>query len=439
MSELPYSICLVEDDEIMGEALADRLGLEGFACDWFRTGRSCEQGLGRRHYDVVICDIQLPDADGEDLFTRLQGAGSPLPPFIFITGYGTVDRAVRLLKMGAQDYLTKPLDIHGLLESVRNLCIRQRPSLGAPTLGVSLDMLQIASMLPRLAEGRGSVLITGESGVGKEKVARALHHQADPEERTPFVAVNCGALTESLIEAELFGHVRGAFTGAVRDKKGCFELANGGSLFLDEIAEMSPVMQVKLLRVIQERRITRVGGEAEIPVDIRLICATHQDLTRLVEEGRFREDLYYRIHVVHVRIPPLRDRPDDILWLARLFLETWAQADGDRRILHRSAEQAMLAYPWPGNIRELKHCLERARILSGDTLLTAQHLFGAGSPAAREVAPGASLSEYLHICERRYIEDGLRAHGGHIIHTANALGISRKNLWEKMKKLGISS
>lgn len=438
MSPASYRICLIEDDEIMGEALADRLALEGYACDWFKTGKSALQSVGRRHYDVAICDIHLPDTDGEELFSRLQAGGTPLPPFIFITGYGTVDRAVRLLKMGAHDYVTKPLDIHALLESVRSLC-SLHPSPGDTILGVSAEIRRIESMLPRLAEGRGSVLITGESGVGKEEVARALHRQADPEGRTPFIAVNCGALTESLIEAELFGHVKGAFTGAVRDKKGCFELANGGTLFLDEIAETSPVMQVKLLRVIQERRITRVGGETDIPIDIRLICATHQNLKKMVEEGAFREDLYYRIHVVHLQIPPLRERTDDILWLARRFLETWAQADGDRRSLQRSAEQALIAHPWPGNVRELKHCLERARILSRNATLTAQDLFGEQVPVTDREATAASLADHLHACEKKYIEDSLQTNDGHIAETATALGISRKNLWEKMKKLGISS
>ena len=437
MNAPTYRVCLLEDDEIMGEALADRFGLEGFGCDWFKTGRALEQAIGRRHYDVVLCDFQLPDTDGEELFTRLQAAGIRLPPFIFITGYGTVDRAVRLLKMGAHDYLTKPLDIHALLESVRGLCNRS-PSPGEATLGVSAEMRHIEAMLPRLAEGRGSVLITGESGVGKEEVTRALHRQSDPEEKTPFVAVNCGALTESLIEAELFGYMKGAFTGASRDKKGCFELANGGTLFLDEIGEMSTSMQVKLLRVIQERKITRVGAETSIPVDIRLICATHQDLKKMVEDGRFREDLYYRIHVVHLHIPPLRERTDDILWLARRFLQNWAQSDGDRRVLHHSAEQAMTTYPWPGNVRELKHCLERARILSRNSLLTAHHLFGEHAPGPERDAAGASLSDYLNTCEKKYIEDSLLANNGHIIETATALGISRKNLWEKMKKLGIS-
>lgn len=438
-TRLPYRICLLEDDEIMGEALSDRLELEGFACDWFKTGKAAEEVLagGHRHFDVALCDICLPDTDGEQLFGRLQAGNAPLPPFIFITGYATVDRAVRLLKMGAHDYLTKPLDIHGLLETLHSLCMRQRPKAGEPTLGVSLEMLQIATTLQRVAQGRGSVLITGESGVGKEEVARALHRAGDPENHTPFVPVNCGALSEGLVEAELFGHVKGAFTGAVRDKKGYFELAEGGTLFLDEIGEMPPTMQVKLLRVIQERKVTRVGGETPIAVDFRLICATHQDLRKMVDDAQFREDLYYRIHVVHLHIPPLRERVDDILWLARRFLEGWGRNDGDRRVLHRSAEQALVQYPWPGNVRELKHCLERARILSPDNVLTAQHLFKDALAAPADATENASLADYLQECERRYIEESLRANAGQITRTASALGISRKNLWEKMKKLGI--
>jgi len=440
MSDPVCRVCLVEDDEIMGEALADRFALEDFACEWFKTGKSALQAIGRKHYDVVICDIQLPDINGEDLFVQLQESGAKLPPFIFATGYGTVDRAVRLLKLGAHDYLTKPLDIHALLETVRGLCKQTRPAAaGVNTLGVSPAMRNIEAMLPRLAKNAGSVLITGESGVGKEQVARALHKVADPEGRLPFVAVNCGALTETLLEAELFGYVKGAFTGAARDKKGVFELADGGTLFLDEIAEMSPTMQVKLLRVIQERKIVRVGGETPISVSIRLICATHQDLKKMVEQGRFREDLYYRIHVIHLFIPPLRERREDILWLATRLLEAWAKETSDRRTLHRSAEKALLDYLWPGNIRELKHCLERACILSRQGPLTAQDLFGETQPVPVEEHGHefASLNDYLHACERQYIEGMLRTNNWRIAETAAELGISRKNLWEKMKKLQI--
>lgn len=221
MTEKPYHICLIEDDLIMGEALSDRLELEDFKCDWFKTGREAMQALTRKHYDAVISDIQLPDINGEDLFVKLKATAVTLPPFVFTTGYGTIDRAVRLLKLGAHDYLTKPLDIRALLEIVKRLCIESRPAIaGKNKLGISSAMRTVESLLPRIAQNSTSVLITGESGVGKEWVARALHHQHDPTGATPFIAVNCGALTETLLESELFGHIRGSFTGAVRDKKG---------------------------------------------------------------------------------------------------------------------------------------------------------------------------------------------------------------------------
>ena len=436
----PYRICLIEDDAIMGEALVDRFALEGFACDWCQTGSAAKKALQGKHYAVAICDIQLPDINGEDLFVQLRAAAADLPPFIFITGYGAVDRAVRLLKLGAHDYLTKPLDIHALLQTVRDLCAHSRPALaGEPTLGISSAMRAIQGMLPRLADTSGSVLITGESGVGKEEVARSLHQLADPEGRLPFVAVNCGALTESLLEAELFGYMKGAFTGAIRDKKGVFEQADGGTLFLDEVGEMSPGMQVKLLRAIQERSITRIGAELPVAVSIRLVCATHQDLKKMVEAGRFREDLYYRIHVIHLHIPPLRERKDDILWLARRLLDVWAEENADHRTLHRTAEKALLDYPWPGNIRELKHCLERACILSRQSSISPDMLFDdmPAVPLEKGPVPGP-LSEYLQSCERKYIEEALRAHAGRIAETAASLGISRKNLWEKMKKLRLA-
>lgn len=439
MNEKPYRICLIEDDLIMGEALSDRLDLEDFECDWFKTGQDALKALSHKRYDAVISDIQLPDINGEELFVQLKATATTLPPFVFTTGYGTIDRAVRLLKLGAHDYLTKPLDIRALLETVKRLCIQSSPAVaGEYNLGISSAMRTMESLLPRIAQNSTSVLITGESGVGKEWVARALHHQHDPAGQTPFIAVNCGALTETLLEAELFGHVRGAFTGAVRDKKGVFELADGGTLFLDEIGEMSPTMQVKLLRAIQERQIVRVGGEAPIPITIRIVCATHQDLKKMVEVGKFREDLYYRIHVIHLHIPPLRERKEDILWLAGRLLNTCPAASGSRT-LHRSAEKALLDYPWPGNIRELKHCLERACILSQQNVLTAELLFDDVPPAPPEQSQGVeSLNGYLHACERKYIEDRLSANGGRIAETAMTLGISRKNLWEKMKKLRIN-
>lgn len=440
MSVPPHRICLIEDDEIMGEALEDRFSLEGFECDWFTTGESARASLGRKRYELVVSDIQLPDMSGEALFETLRIAGIALPPYIFITGYGAIDRAVRLLKLGAEDYLTKPLDLRALIDKARALCERTRPiAVGEPVLGISSAMRSIEAMLQRLAPGNATVLITGESGVGKEEVARALHKISDPEFRRPFIAVNCGALTESLLEAELFGYVKGAYTGALRDKKGYFEQANGGTLFLDEIGDMPLTMQVKLLRAIQERKVVRVGGEMPIPVDMRIICATHQDLKKMVETGEFREDLYYRIHVVDVRIPPLRERKEDILWLAqRLLLEADSSRHGATQYsLTPAAERALTNYPWPGNIRELKHCLERASILSNQAALTPDSLFDE-MPKSTDTSGNESLGEYLNACERRYIEQVLLANAGRIAETAGSLGISRKNLWEKMKKLNMS-
>jgi DNA-binding NtrC family response regulator len=263
-------------------------------------------------------------------------------------------------------------------------------------------------------------------------VARAFHHLAPEGEDAPFVAVNCGAFPEGLLEAELFGHEKGAFTGAVKSRKGVFEQADGGTLFLDEIGDMPLSMQVKLLRVIQERRVTRVGGDKPIPVNLRLISATHQDLKKMVTQGAFREDLYYRLNVIQIHIPALRQRREDILWLARRFL---AEAAPDKRF-SEDAEQALLTHDWPGNVRELKHAVERGAILAAGAQIGVNALFG-GSDEAEE-APSLPLADYVAQSERRYILKMLNEHQGHLGKTAASLCISRKNLWEKMKKLGLS-
>lgn len=439
---MQHRIALIEDDPILGEALSDRLEIEGYACDWFETGAAAIGSLERNRYSVVVSDINLPDTTGEAVFTGLATNGFPLPPFVFITGHGAIDQAVRLLKLGAQDYVTKPFNVAELIGKIRQLCERQSPQSNAESrLGISGAMRYIEGLLPRLAKSRSAVLISGESGVGKEEVARALHRSADPDEKTPFVAVNCGAIPETLIESELFGHQKGAFTGAVRDRAGVFEQADGGTLFLDEIGEMPLSMQVKLLRAIQERSVVPVGGEHAKTVDIRLVCATHRDLRALVEQGSFREDLYYRIHVVHLEIPPLRERQEDILWLAEYFLAERSSASTSPFSLTAEAKRALTAYPWPGNIRELSHLLERATILSPHPQLCADDLFGALRPVVTEASPSVSisLSEHIQACEREYIARVLDECNGHLTSTAAKLGISRKNLWEKMRKLGMSA
>ena len=266
-------------------------------------------------------------------------------------------------------------------------------------------------------------------------------HSLSVRPEAPFIAINCGAISEGLFEAELFGHEKGAFTGAAAARRGVFEQADGGTLFLDEIGEMPLSMQVKLLRVVQERRFVRVGGEQSIKVDLRLICATNRDLKAMVDEGKFREDLYYRINVIQIRIPPLRERREDVLWLAEAFLaECSARHGGENRRLSAAARQILLDYPWPGNVRELKHCFERACILSRASTIRPEDLFEApllGAPAAD--ADARSLNAYLQDCERAYIAGALERNAGQISETAAELGISRKNLWEKMKKLGMSS
>ncbi len=441
---MKHRICLIEDDEILGEALVERFDDEGFCCDWFKEGAAALEALRHTGYSVAVSDIHLPDLTGEALYRKLMdGRSTTLPPFLFITGYGAVDQAVRLLKLGAEDYLTKPFEVAELLAKVNSLCERLISSdTGRVPLGDSASMKAVEATLPRLAASASTVLITGESGVGKEYVARALHQASDPGQEKPFVAVNCGAIPESLIEAELFGYERGAFSGAVRSKRGYFEQADGGSLFLDEIGDMPLGMQVKLLRAIQEQQITRIGSERTTPIGIRLICATHRDLAAMVEEGSFREDLYYRINVVNIQVPPLRERPDDILWHARLFLDRQTTADHTRPYtLHPRAEEALLAYPWPGNIRELRNCLERACVFSQSTVLRPEELFGDAWQRVLACITGEreeSLADYIQQCERDYIRQVLTENEGRITATAAALGISRKTLWDKMRKLGLS-
>ena len=434
------TLCLVEDDQIMGESLVDRFRLEGYAVDWHREAQSAMDAMRKRRYVAVISDVRLPGLGGEDMFARLKEELPALPPFLFITGYGSIDRAVSLLKLGAADYVTKPFDLDEFVEKVRAIALEPARTSGSGyALGLSPSMRRITDTLPRLAEHASTVLISGESGVGKEWVARELHRLAGHD--TPFVAVNCGAIAESLFEAELFGHEKGAFTGAVRTHRGIFEQAAGGTLFLDEIGEMPLPMQVKLLRAIQDRCIVRVGGESPIAVSLRLICASNQDLRSLTEGGRFREDLCYRINVIHLRVPPLRERREDILWFVERFLDDFAREHSTRRRqLSEASEQALLAYPWPGNLRELRHAVERACILWSTETLEPEAFFERDQLEALPTqADVANLNDYLKQCEAGYILQALVQSEWQIGSAAGRLGISRKNLWEKMRKLDIAA
>jgi DNA-binding NtrC family response regulator len=439
-------ICLIEDDPIMGESLTDRFLLEGFDLDWFQRGREALTALDRSSYDAVISDVRLPDFSGEDIFRQANERIVRTPPFIFITAFASVDRAVALLKQGAADYVTKPFDLSELVEKVSGLVghsLVAPPLQGSSSLGVSVAMCQLASVAPRVAARARTVLITGESGTGKEVLARYLHQLACQGTDAPFIAVNCAAIPESLLEDALFGHERGAFTGAERQSRGCFEQAHGGTLFLDEIGDLPAAMQVKLLRAVQERSIQRLGGERPIQIDARVFCATHHELRARVSNGHFREDLYYRISVVELNVPPLRNRPDDILWLARQFLDEQARSAGEApRMMTPSAQAAMLTHAWPGNIRELKNRVERACILGQGIAVSAEDLFA--ERVTHDLAPAdmpglPSLEDFVSQAERSYLQAVLERFGGRIGAAAVALGISRKTLWEKMRRHGLKS
>jgi DNA-binding NtrC family response regulator len=430
-------LLLIEDDEIMGESLARLFALEGYDVDWRRCAADAEVALSAASFCVVVSDIRLPDRDGGELFLALQRRNAALPPYLFMTGYGTIDRAVELLKAGAADYITKPFDVDVLVQKVKGLVLDYgfEGEDDNDVLGVSPAMRRIAESQARLARHGATLVVSGESGVGKEHVARLFHRHAGGGE---FVAVNCAAIPETLIEAELFGYEKGAFTGAVRAKRGYFEQAHGGTLFLDEIGDMPLSMQAKLLRVLQDRTFSRLGAERPITSDFRLVCATHRDLKAMVESGRFREDLYYRIHVLHLRIPPLRERPEDIRWFARHFVAGFNRAHPEeRRRLDTRTEQILMNYRWPGNVRELKHAVERACILASGPVLGPDAFFD-GDHADTATRPASdSLAGFLMACERDYLRLILEKHRGHITRAAAALGITRKTLWEKMRKLDV--
>jgi DNA-binding NtrC family response regulator len=430
-------IGVIEDDPVQGGTLNHRLELEGYTPFWWRTGQEALAGLCAAQPDLVICDIRLPDMTGEEVFLQaLPRLGCK--PFIFVTAFGQIEQAVRLTKAGAVDYITKPYAMSDLLGRIARL-IALRPN-ATGVLGASQAMRQVEMLLRRVANIDSSLLLTGESGVGKE-VAASFVHKISTRAQGPFRAVNCAAIPGELIESELFGHEKGSFTGAHARHQGCVEQARNGILFLDEIGELPLPVQSKLLRLIEDRAFTRVGGEAAIKTSARLICATNADLERAVAEGRFRGDLYYRINVISVVIPPLRDRRDDILPLARKFMGDFAGAFA--RDIHGftpAAEEALLEHPWCGNVRELRNCVERAVALSVTPWIDVNALL----PSEPAEPLGAedryrTLAEIRDRVERDHIR-AVRAQAGmRVEEMAKVLGVSRRTLFEKMRKLNIRS
>ena len=444
-------ILLVEDDEIMRQSLRDRLQMEGIPAISVSDLAAARRELRRRALDLVVTDVRLPDGNGRALFEQVCRE-HPGTPVVLMTAYASVPDAVSLVKAGASDYLTKPFDIDAFVALVRRNLSRVEDArqadlvardgtafrAGSGVLGRSPAMRRVEELVARLRDVDSSVLITGESGVGKEVVANLIHRNSR-RAQGPFVAVNCAAIPVNLVESELFGHERGAFTGAERRHIGRFEMAKGGTIFLDEVAEIPPEVQVKLLRVLQERKVERVGGGEPIPLDVRVLAATQVDLEKTLEEGRFRPDLYWRLNVIHIAVPPLRDRPEDVVYLARTFVTEFAQEMGNPVAgLSASAEARLLEMPFPGNARELKNVIERAVALCAGPRVQLHDL----SPFELEEEPGTghqpSLKETVEDAERAAILGALDQADGAIGEAAETLGISRKNLWEKMKRHGIA-
>jgi len=448
-----HSILLVDDDRHILEAMADWLREQGYALDTASGFTEAIQSIDKKAYDLVLADIRLGDGDGFDILAHCRG-NRPQTTVILLTGYGTVETAVEAIRAGAFDLLTKPLIDEELEMSIERALNQRQVIEENKQLKAQLDlrfgmenivghdarMRKVFDVIDSVADTRATVLVTGESGTGKSLIARAIHRRSGRRDK-PFVEVACGALPETLLESELFGHVAGAFTGANYDKLGKFMLADGGTIFLDEIGTASPSMQVKLLRVLQEFEFEPVGGNKTHRVDARVILATNENLEKLVVEGRFRQDLYYRVNVISIELPGLRDRLSDIVLLAKHFLEQIREESG--KAVHGFTDEALATlqrHRWPGNVRELQNVVERAVLLGKGDVIRVEDLPPA-LVAARgvpfEPVEGRTLKQALEGPERQIILEVLETHSWNRHATADALGINRTTLYKKMKRLGL--
>jgi two-component system response regulator HydG len=449
-------VLIVEDDASMRELLAADLGADGFHVETRHDVNDALSFIEHADLDAVVSDLHMPGAQGFDLCRELADS-RPSLPVVVITAFGSMESAIGALRAGAYDFLTKPFETE-VLARVLDRAIEHRrleaevqrlrsattvePGAGE-ILGDSEPMRRALAVVHQVAPRDTSVLITGESGTGKELVARALHDHGR-RATGPFVALNCSAFPESLLESQLFGHTKGAFTDARSDRKGLLLEATGGTLFLDEIGDMPLSLQPKLLRVLQERRVRPVGGDREIPVDVRVVAATHQDLETAIEEKRFRGDLYYRINVVEVTLPPLRTRGNDILLLAHHFLRAFAtQQEVEVSSISAKAAQRLLAYGWPGNVRELSNCIERAVALAQSDEITTEDLPPrvVKSKRAHVTSPLGEPEGFLPLAEmeRRYVLHVFETSKQNRGRTAEILGIDRKTLYRKLLSYGVTS
>jgi DNA-binding NtrC family response regulator len=447
-------LLLVDDDRHVLESMSEWLRSQGYQLDASGGYADALERLRQKSFDLVLADVRLRDGDGFDLLEQCR-RNWPNSQVVLMTGYGSPDGAIEAIRAGAFDYVTKPLIDNELLMTIERAISQRNVKQENVNLRAQLDrkygmdnivgrdprMLRVYEMISSVADTRATVLVTGESGTGKSMIARAIHRRSG-RVKGPFVEVACGALPETLLESELFGHVAGAFTGATGEKMGKFLQADGGTIFLDEIGTASPAMQVKLLRVLQELKFEQVGGTKTFSVDVRVVLATNDDLSRAVAEGRFRQDLYYRINVINIELPPLRSRVSDISTLAHSFLEQ--VREDSRREVTGFADDAMATlerYNWPGNVRELQNVVERAVLLGKGPIITVSDLpievRGTGSVILSSAIGTKSLKEALEGPERQIIRDVLESNGWNRNATADQLGINRTTLYKKMKRLGL--
>jgi DNA-binding NtrC family response regulator len=446
-----FSMLLLDDEVNLCRSLSRALQREDLHVDAFTNPPDAVDALSRNSYALALVDLLMPGMGGLEFLREVRRL-SPDTLVVIMTAYATIQTAVEAMRSGAFDYLQKPftneearqhvdraVQHFHLLQENRNLRDQLANRYGMSNIvGVSKPMQEVFRVIERVANSSATILITGESGTGKELIARALHTQSG-RSTGPFVAINCGAIPSELLESELFGYEKGAFTGAHNSKKGLVEQADGGTLFLDEISELLPRLQVKLLRVLQERELQRVGGDRAIKVDVRVIAATNADLTERIRSGDFRSDLFYRLNVVSVRIPPLRERVDDILPLAHHLLR---KHDGPQRItgFHTVTAQILRQYQWPGNVRELENVIERATLLAKGEEITVSDLppeLNAGSEVDRPAPIGKSLSAAREDFERYFILECLRRHHGNVSRAAREAGLHRQNFYQKLHKYGI--
>lgn len=448
--EAAARILIIDDDRAFRVGTRALLTDEGYDVDAAASGDEGLTRLQEERYQLVLLDLKMEGRSGLSVLEELRRSGNTVP-VVMLTGYATIDSAVQALKLGADDYLTKPCDNEMLRSKIRSIIASRAPSAGIGTdriVAMGPEMKEVLQSIARVAPTSSTVLLRGATGTGKELAARAIHEGSSRRDRT-FVAVNCSALAEGMLESELFGHARGAFTGAVAERKGLFEEANGGTIFLDEIGDVSPAMQAKLLRVLQEREVTRVGTVRPIPVDVRVIAATHHDLEALVEEGRFRADLYFRLKVFQVRIPDLKDRTGDIPALVTGAIDSWNArvTEPSRQIAGVSDEtlQVLESYDWPGNVRELMAAIEHACIVCDGNRILPCHLppeilEREGEPEPAEEAKAEAGRRYQApdpAAERDAIRQALRDADGNRTRAAAALGMGRTTLWQKLKAYGI--